>query len=299
MDTPKIVAIILNYVNWKDTIDCIHSLQECTYPNLEIIIIDNHSPNDSFQRLQLQFPNIPTHQTGANLGYTGGINYGFKICESLQSNYILVINNDTIVQNDFLSELISEHEKYKDVFISCPLILAEHDRNVIWYAGGKLQPLLGKAVHFQKGEQKKFLKRVTPCNVTFVTGCCYLIRKEMLTDIGYLNENYFMYLDDIEYSARIIKKGFNLRFVPSAVIYHKVEGEKESAFKLFYSVRNRLLLIENISQGLTKFIASTYFIAAITIKMFIWKFVNPVFYKTAKVGIQAYYRKEFFKRLDP
>ena len=77
MTTPKVVIIILNYINWNDTVECLRSLENCTYPNFEILLIDNCSPNQSFEKLKELFPKLEIIQTQTNLGYTGGINFGF------------------------------------------------------------------------------------------------------------------------------------------------------------------------------------------------------------------------------
>jgi GT2 family glycosyltransferase len=104
-----------------------------------------------------------------------------------------------------------------------------------------------------------------------------------------------MYLDDIELSARILWKGYDLLYVPKAIIYHKVLGEKESAFKVYYSARNRLLLIKTAFRGLSKFIAAGYFLAVIMGKLLVWRFTNSGFYKAASYGLKDFFAGRFYE----
>jgi len=259
MTTPKVVIIILNYINWNDTVECLRSLENCIYPNFEILLIDNCSPNQSFEKLKELFPKIEIIQTQTNLGYTGGINFGFSKALKKGTDYIYVLNSDTVVEKDFLTELVAGIEQFPKVAAACNLILEENSRDIIWYAGGSLVKWRGLAIHHLQGKSKQLLTTQTPQLVSFVTGCSILFRVSALNEIGFEDNRFFMYLDDIEYSARILEKGYNLLFVPSSVIYHRVEGKDESVFKLYYAVRNRFLFIHTSLKGIMRLIASVYF----------------------------------------
>jgi hypothetical protein len=122
-----------------------------------------------------------------------------------------------------------------------------------------------------------------------------LLKVSCLEKTGLLDERFFMYLDDIEFSRRIINNGLKLLYVPTAIIYHKVLGEKESAFKLYYSVRNRLLLISVSFGKISGTISVIYFVIVIIIKIFYWLFTNQLFAKAAVKGLSDYNRKNFGK----
>ena len=122
-----------------------------------------------------------------------------------------------------------------------------------------------------------------------------LLRTAYLPEIGLENHKIYLYLDDIEYSIRIRKKGYDLLYVPGAIIYHKVLGEKENTYKLYYSVRNRLLLIKVAYDGFYKIIAYLYFLLVIAFKLSIWRFTNQDFFVAAKIGIIDYLKKNFYK----
>jgi GT2 family glycosyltransferase len=259
------------------------------------MVIDNASTDGSTDMIRKKFPDIDIFQAGKNLGYTGGINFGIRQARQTPAEYILVLNNDTLVEPDFLTRLVEAMENDGKAAAAGGTIYCEHERTKIWYGGGHLIPWRGLAVHEKKHElvEPSTLNGVR--QVSFVTGCMILFRASLLEAIGWEDERFFMYLDDIELSARILAKGYRLLYVPQAIIYHKVLGEKESAFKLYYSARNRLLLIDAGFTGWPKLVARYYFLAVIIGKLLVWRFTNPRFYKAALYGLQDFFSGRFYE----
>jgi GT2 family glycosyltransferase len=245
--------------------------------------------------LRKKFPDIEILQTGKNLGYTGGINYGLRQVRQTAAEYIMVLNNDTLVEPDFLNRLVEALAHNPNAAAAGGTIYCEHARKQIWYAGGRLIPWRGLAVHNNKGLDIEPAALNGVQRVSFVTGCMILFRAALLDRIGVEDERFFMYLDDIELSARILARGYELLYVPQAIIYHKVVGEKESAFKLYYSARNRLLLIHTAFSGWPRFVAKYYFLAAIVGKLVIWRFTNPRFFRAANFGLQDFFAGRFYE----
>ena len=295
MNKKFVVIIILNFNKSVDTIECINSLKRINYSDYKIILIDNCSTDDSFKIFSQKFPDIIKFRTEKNIGYTGGINQGFVKAFELNPEFILVLNNDTIVTENFLSELVKTMENNLKVGAAGGLILAEHDRRTIWFAGGKIIHWRGLAVHFSKGNIFSDKEDKREKLVDFLTGCMVLYRTDLLRICGLEDERFFMYLDDIELSSRIVKKGYKLIYVPKAIIYHKVFREKENPFKLYYSVRNRLLLINEMNRGVIKFISKLYFIIVIILKLIFWKLINNNFFNAAKFGLQDYLNNHFYE----
>jgi GT2 family glycosyltransferase len=290
---PKVSIIVLNYMQWHDTIACVCSLQRCTYQNYEIVLIDNGSPNDSENQLRKQFPDLTFFQTGNNLGYTGGINYGIK--KVLQGNpeFVLVINPDTTVEPSFLDHLVAGMVGNPNAAIVGGTIFHSNDKNKIWYAGGKLLPWRGLAHHFTSlvegavTPQEKFIR------VTFVTGCLMLIRVSALNNIGLLDDRFFMYYDDIEYCSRAQRLGYILLYVPEAKILHNIVCVDKAVYKLYYSMRNRYLLIRTAFSGMQRWTAMIYFSISIIVKMINWRFVNVKYYQALRMGIEDYFAGRF------
>ncbi len=289
MAQPHIVIIMLNYNGAKDTVECIESLQKIDYENHKILIVDNSSTDNSVEVFREKFPELDLYITEKNLGYTGGINRGFREASKFGPKYMLVLNNDTIVEPNFLTELVNAMETNPDAAAAGGLILAEHDRNTIWFGNGKMIKWRGLAIHIDKGlpVEKRSIKTITETD--FLTGCLILFRTDHLAKAGLEDEDFFMYLDDIEFSARLKKNGFRLLYQPSAVIYHKVLGEKESPLKLYYSVRNRFLLNNKMNSGLVRIISAIYFISVISLKIIVWSFINKPFSKVARAALSDYF----------
>jgi GT2 family glycosyltransferase len=294
MNEPLVWVLILNFNKAADTLECVESLREINYKNYKILIVDNGSTDDSYITIKNKIYNEELIQSEENLGYTGGINFGIKYLQLKNPDYILVLNNDTIVSKNFLDELVRSLEKNKSAAAATGTILCEHNHEEIWYASGKVIPWRGLAVHSSKGKKFDFMKSDIE-ETNFISGCMVLFRNSSLGEIGLEDERFFMYLDDIEFSLRILEKGYLLLYVPRAIIYHKVLGEKESAFKYYYSVRNRLLLISVSFYGFYKIVAKFYFFIVIIGKIFVWKFSNPAFCKAAKTGLRDYFLKNFYK----
>ena len=156
-------------------------------------------------------------------------------------------------------------------------------------------PWRGLAVHNHMNEHVDPSTLGSPVRVSFLTGCLILFRTSLLHEIGTEDERFFMVLDDIEFSARITRHGYSLVYVPKSIIYHKVLGEKESPFKLYYAVRNRLLLINVAFGGVDKLLGKLWFSTIIGGKLLIWFFSNRPFYRAATMGITDYFRHRFYR----
>jgi GT2 family glycosyltransferase len=290
---PKVSVLVLNYIHWTDTVACVRSLQQCTYKNYSIVILDNASPNDSEVQLQKIFPDLTFLQTQENLGYTGGINYGIKKILEGNTEYILVINPDTTVARDLIDRLVAGMIRNPTAAIASGTIFYSDNSNRVWYAGGRLLPWKGYAEHFtalENGDDSGF---TTFKQVTFVTGCLMLMRVKDLKTVGFLDERFFMYLDDVEYSVRVQRLGFDLIYVPEAKIYHRIVCQDEAIYKLYYAVRNQFLLIKTSFTGVSGWIGLLYFSLSLTIKMLTWWFNNTEKFQVSRMGIEDYFAGRF------
>ena len=153
---PKVDIIILNYNGYKDTIECIKSLQDITYNNIDIIIIDNNSTDNSeyeIKKFISKSNNIQYIQSGKNIGFSGGNNIGIKLSLEKKSDYICLLNNDTVVEPDFLEPLIDIMEKDKSIGITSGKIMYYDEPTKIWCAGGYIDEI--KAFNDEKGKNGK------------------------------------------------------------------------------------------------------------------------------------------------
>jgi GT2 family glycosyltransferase len=290
---PRVTAVVLNFDLTDETLTCVRSLQRVSYDALRILVVDNASPGGGEERLRRALPGVDVRGTGANLGYTGGINAGFRFACAQPADYVLALNPDTEVDPHFLGPLVDAMESDPRAAIAGGTIYMHHDRSRVWYAGGRLVPWRGLAVHLHENEVRAPSSLGEPRPVSFVTGCMALHRVSLLSAVGGQDERFFLYLDDIEISARVLRRGYRLLYVPRSVVYHRVEGSRESRLKLYYSVRNRLLLIDTAFEGWARRAARLYFLAAIAAKLAVWSVARPSFFEAALMGLADYRRGAF------
>jgi len=270
MKIPKAAIILLNYNGYDDTIACFESLQNITYQNYNIVIVDNNSPDKSMDRINKyimdknlkslffesfdmainysgEFPKISLIQSGYNGGYGHGNNIGIKYALQNKTDYILLLNNDTIVKANFLQPLVELSEKDKNIGIASSKIYFYDKPDTIWFNGGQFSPCKAKVEHFNFNE--KDIGQTPQNPVTFISGCMWLIPKKVLEDVGFINEEYFMYIEDLEYCQRVLKKGYKLKVYEKGNVYHKVgssSGGRYSSFSVFWRTRNMNKFIANI-----------------------------------------------------
>ncbi len=288
MAYPSVCILMLNCNDSHDTLECLQSLRESTYESLRVLVVDNGSSDDSMERISTNFPEVELVRAQKNLGFTGGVNLGIKHLWNRDLDYILLLNNDTIVEKDFLQPLVEAMESNPGAAGACGTIYAEHDRELVWYAGGRMIPWRGLAIQEHKGERIPKRSLGEPAETTFVTGCMTLLRRDVIKSENLEDERLFLYYDDIELSARLTREGYRLLYVPRSIIYHKVANERESTWKLYFSTRNRLLLIKTAFPGFAGLIARLYFSLVITLKLAVWAFVNKPFFHAALLGLRDY-----------
>ena len=285
------LIIIINYNNWKDTIDCIKSLMNVGVNSSNILLIENASTNDSFERLKAELTEINIIRTDKNLGFTGANNLGILYAVEHNNDYAILLNNDTIIENNSINILVNEMETNSEVSIGTGRIFYYPDKDIIWYNGGKLVYWRGLAIHYDYGKKisTENLKNIST-NINFISGCYMCIRLRDYEKLGLLNEKFFLYLDDVEYSVRAVKNNIKMKYFPNSVIYHKANGEKNlTSGMVYYSIRNRRLLI-NLHFGI---VAKIYFEVVLIIKRSFWFLTGNKYYSILVTAIDNYNNKYF------
>jgi GT2 family glycosyltransferase len=290
---PSIVVIVLNYNSVQDTIECIMSLKRCKYPNLDIMVVDNGSGDGSEIIIRNKYQDVNIVQTGRNLGFCGGNNFGMNIAIKQNPKYILLLNNDTIVEPNFLEPMVNAMECDEKAAAAGGTICYYPDKQKIWYAGGRFSFWRASSLSNYSGKCVDRIGNLGKQKVTFITGCMMLVRTKVLSSVGLLDENFFMYFEDAEFSLRMIKAGFHLIYVPESRIYHKIHDRSSQLSPMYFTVRNRLLLINIATYGLHRIIAKIYFFASFILKMIYFKMRKPKLYLAALYGFEDY-RKKFF-----
>lgn len=242
---PSIYVIILNWNGWEDSVRCLRSLESVSYP-IHSLLVDNGSTNDSVKKLLAEFPDLKLIENTENLGFSGGNNVGIYYAIQHEADYILLLNNDTIVDTNFIQPMLQEMEKDATIAAVNPKIYFLHDKNRLWAAGGSIQFWTAFSGNRGRGQiDKGQYDEVEP--VDFGTGCCLLIRRKALEQIGLLDESYFAYYEDIDWSLRARNKGYKIVYVPESKIWHAVgaaskdiKQNQQSPFVHYLAARNHL-----------------------------------------------------------
>lgn len=238
---PAVTAVVLNWCGEDDTRACVESLLAEEYPALEILLVDNGSPDGSGERLHRRFPTLPYLQTGANLGYTGGNNRGIEYALERGAEYVLVLNNDTLVEPGCVRRLVEAALACPSAGAVGPKIVYESDPNRVWFGGGEFSWLRATGLHRNEGEPDRDPQGAEPQRVTFLTGCCLLLPAAAIRDVGAFEEDFFAYAEDVDLSLRLRRGGYDLLYQPGARIRHRVELDQAppSPFQIFHRDRNR------------------------------------------------------------
>lgn len=284
---PLIYIIILNYNGYKDTIECVRSIEKIDYNNYNIVIVDNNSKDGSVEILKKELQNYKIIQINRNKGFAGGNNIGIKYAIYKGAEYVLLLNNDTLVEPGFLTNLISGTlSEDNKIGVSIGKIYYYSGNNKIWYAGGGINYLKGES--FQTGQDEiDYGQYDRKINVNFATGCMMLINKEVIETVGYLQEDYFLYYEDTDYCMRVRKYGYKILYCPKSIIYHKVSSSTGllSEIYQFYMCRNRYLFIKRNIKVKYKAIAVLYTNLYVVYCIFIGRYS----FKNVVKAIKSYY----------
>jgi GT2 family glycosyltransferase len=236
-----VTAIVLNWCNEHDTAACVESLRASHYEPLTILIVDNGSPDGSGDRLHARFPDAPYLQTGTNLGYAGGNNRGITWAIDHGADYVLIVNDDTVIDADCVGALVKAADE-TGAAAAAPRIVYFDDPHRVWYGGGAFSVSRAIGVHvLQDGDASVEQRRA---HVTFVCGCCFLMRASVVRTVGAFDERFFAYVEDAELSHRLTRAGYTLVYEPQGRVLHRVRpGVVETPFQIRQRDRNRRRLV--------------------------------------------------------
>jgi len=270
---PLVSIVSVNWNQPKLTRLMVRSLQHLSYPNWEVIVVDNGSTKGDIRGLKIKYPDIQLVISKENLGFAGGNNLAFPHCKG---KYILLLNNDTEVDPNFLEPLVALMEKNPDVGIVSPKIFFYDHPDVLQYAGTTpIHPITSRGKKFGHGEKDEG-QHDSICETGYANGACMLIRAELLNTVGHLYEDYFLYYEEHDFTERVRQAGYRIMFHPGGRIFHKVSAStgKMSPLKAFYLHRNRMVFIRRNHTGITRLLASLYYLLVATPKLWLTAFLK-------------------------
>ena len=259
----RVAIIIVNYNGWQDTIDCLKSISHLNLPDIKLhtVVIDNDSSNDSYDQLtefitkEEELVNVELVKLSSNLGFSGGTNVGIKSAIAQDDDYIMLLNNDTTVDLDLVTELVKAANKKAGIVVPKIYFAKGYEYHkgrytkaeqgkVIWYAGGQIDWNNMYASHRGVDEVDKGQYDVKE-QTEFASGCCMLVSREVFDEVGYLDDDLFLYLEDLDFCLRSIKEGYEIIYKPKAMVWHKNASSSDkpgSKLHQYYLTRNRLIV---------------------------------------------------------
>ncbi|MBI2670620.1 glycosyltransferase family 2 protein [Candidatus Woesearchaeota archaeon] len=235
---PKVLVVIINYKSTKDLLELLESMKNLTYKNYDILVIDNNSQEDLSLLKKYKVKLIENKE---NLGFTGAVNQAFK---NFRYDYYLLLNPDTIIDKNLLSELIETAEKNNAGFVGSAIY--DYTTKKISAIAGKRNFITGLAFPV------KNINAIMELNGKdeYVDACSLLVSRQVIEKVGYFDENYFAYLETEDLILRAKKKGFRVFTNPKAIVYHKVYGSSKgnkSKRAVYLLNRNRIYFMKKFT----------------------------------------------------
>lgn len=251
-----VVVSLLNFNGKQNTLDCLKSLGNIRKDNfkLSILVVDNASTDGSIE--SIKGDGVKLIENKKNLGFAGGHNVAIKCALESGADYVLILNNDTYVDENFVEKLLEVAEKDSRIGILAPKIYfapefefhkdrySQKERGrILWYAGGGID--WANIIGYHRGVDEVDKGQFDNIEGTeLATGCCMMIKRDVFSKVGMFDDKYFLYYEDSDFSIRAKNKGFKIMYVPKSVIWHKNAGSaggSGSKLQDYYITRNRLL----------------------------------------------------------
>jgi GT2 family glycosyltransferase len=240
MDSAKILVIVLHFGSVRDTVECLDSLRRSVALPFKIFIVNNASDKDVEGLLRARYSDIIYRNAGFDTGFAAGNNIGLRFGIESGYDYALLLNNDTIAEEDFLQPLVDLLERDSTVGLAGPAIYYYQDKKRLWSCGGRITWWNGGL-----GGQTCLPETRSEClDVDYLPGTCILVRIKSLQGIGLMSEEYFLGVEEADWAIKARRAGFRVVSCPRSMLLHKVGVSSQYTPELIYNgVRNRFLFI--------------------------------------------------------
>src|SRR3990172_724806 len=300
--SPFVIATVLNHNGWMDAAECVRSLLSSSYANIKRVVIENCSRDNSVNELtKLVGGNrVQLVQTGANLGSVGGTAFAARYALKSKADFIFALSNDLAVQPDTIEILVNAMLSDPGLGVLSPKIMYYRRPDRIWSCGFVMNHWLARGTDL--------VKRVERCphnaemlDVDMLVGAVMFLRRELVEQVGFLDERYFFQNEEYEFFDRIKKAGWRVKVAMNTSVLHKV-GQTigtESYDRWYYGTRNRLLYIRESLPLLQRITAKSFFYGTRPIKFCRWLFKGkPDLIRATFDGWRDYRRCKLGKRLS-
>lgn len=245
---PLVSIVTVNYNQTDTTLDLIDSLIKITYPNIELLVVDNDSPEADALRIRQKYPRVILVQSPINYGFAAGNNQGIM---RARGKYVMILNNDVIVTPGFLEPLVEMCEENRLIGAISPKIRFYYEPQLIQFAGfTPIHPITmrNKAIGWREKDQGQY---DTEGPTGFCHGAAMLVPMEVIRKVGMMSYIYFLYYEEADWCERIRKAGYQLWYTHRSLVYHKesVSTGKDSPLKAYYLTRNRIIFLRRNAKG--------------------------------------------------
>ena len=239
-----VYVVILNWNNAGDTLECLQSLQATDYSPCVPVVVDNGSTDGSVDQIHAAFPSVHQIELGSNLGYAAGNNHGIEYALKEGADYVLVLNNDTLVDEQMLRNLVDFAEGNDHHGMIGPKMFCYPQEDQVFALGSFIDWSNADTINrgmFLPAADIEMSDEPEP--VDYIAGCCVLVSRQMLEKVGFLDPIYYLNYEDVDWGIRAIRQGFGVWYVPEAKLWHKVSATmgQASPINTYYMTRNALL----------------------------------------------------------
>jgi GT2 family glycosyltransferase len=237
-----VTAIVPSWNRRDHLLACVRSLLRSDHSPLEVIVVDNASSDGSADAVRTAHPTVRVIEHEENRGFTGAVNRGLEEARRAGSRYAFLLNDDATVARDCVRLLVAAAESGAAHVVGPSIYFAARP-DVLWSAGGAAAPRRGQAWMLGCGERDQGQFGTRARDVGFVAGCALLARLDVVAEVGFFDDRFFAYCEDIEWGARVRRAGHRILHHPQARVWHDIDLERQAASPpyLYYMRRNRLL----------------------------------------------------------
>lgn len=236
---PLVGIVVLNYNGRQCLARCLRSLELLGYPSFFVVVVDNASQDDSLFQAKRQFPQYTFLSNAKNKGFAGGMNVGLRAVFDRGADWVWILNNDAWVEVSTLTRLLEAAGCFPRAGLLSPVIIDPQTKK-LWFGKGRLERFRMRAIHTLPSTQET---RQVAYESEFLTGCALLIKKEVFQRVGVLDERFFLYYEDADFSLRARAAGFQVLVAPQARVWHSEQSEHNPK-KLYFLVLSGLLFFQ-------------------------------------------------------
>lgn len=246
MKEKKVSIIIVNWNGKEFLKDCFDSINQNVYNNYEIIVVDNGSSDGSCDFIKSQYKDVILIKNNDNLGFAEGNNIGIDFALSNRAEYVLLLNNDTVVDPHFIDKLVKVAESDPQVGIVGSMVYFMDNPKKICFAGGRRKWNTQWAhIGLEEIDEGQY-DEVT--ETEYIYGCALMLKREVIKRVGVFDPDYFTYVEEVDLNYRVQKAGYKIVFVPQSKVWHKIaasnKGGRTSPVRQYYMTRNNLLFLK-------------------------------------------------------